>query len=159
MLEQGGLCLGIEAWRLFFVFYRWSEEIEADKMGRRGHLTTILSRCRWCTNVDGLPGETSDFIHYRSSPPSPRSNKILFFIVTSMMLERDPRHPMTLGKCPRLSSPSSPELGHKIYGNKRLFDTSREKAIPSALIFFIPGVFWFARDLHDGGNAYRWWTL
>jgi hypothetical protein len=34
--------------------------------------------------------------------------------------------------------------------------TSREKAIPSAPKWLIPGAFWFASDLHAGGNAYRW---
>jgi hypothetical protein len=34
--------------------------------------------------------------------------------------------------------------------------TSREKAIPSAPKLLIPGAFWFASDLHAGGNAYHW---
>jgi hypothetical protein len=34
--------------------------------------------------------------------------------------------------------------------------TSRKKAIPGAPKLFIPGAFWFAGDLHVGGNAYRW---
>jgi hypothetical protein len=37
--------------------------------------------------------------------------------------------------------------------------TSREKAIPSAPKWLIPGAFWFASDLHAGGNAYRWQIL
>jgi hypothetical protein len=37
--------------------------------------------------------------------------------------------------------------------------TSREKAIPGAPKWLIPGAFWFASDLHAGGNAYRWRIL
>jgi hypothetical protein len=33
--------------------------------------------------------------------------------------------------------------------------TSREKAIPGAPKWLIPGEFWFASDLYAGGNAYR----
>jgi hypothetical protein len=38
-------------------------------------------------------------------------------------------------------------------------DTSREKAIPGAPKWLIPGEFWFASDLYAGGNAYRWRIL
>jgi hypothetical protein len=42
-------------------------------------------------------------------------------------------------------------------------DTSREKAIPGAPKWLIPGAFWFAfwfaSDLYAGGNAYRWRIL
>jgi hypothetical protein len=37
--------------------------------------------------------------------------------------------------------------------------TSREKAIPGALKWLIPGAFRFTGDLHAGGNAYRWRIL
>jgi hypothetical protein len=37
--------------------------------------------------------------------------------------------------------------------------TSREKAIPDALKWLIPGAFRFTGDLHAGGNAYRWRIL
>jgi hypothetical protein len=37
--------------------------------------------------------------------------------------------------------------------------TSREKAIPGALKWLIPGAFWFASNLYAGGNAYRWRIL
>jgi hypothetical protein len=33
--------------------------------------------------------------------------------------------------------------------------TSRKKAIPGAPKLLIAGAFWFAGDLHTGGNAYR----
>jgi hypothetical protein len=37
--------------------------------------------------------------------------------------------------------------------------TSREKAIPGAPKWLIPGAFRFASDLYAGGNAYRWRIL
>jgi hypothetical protein len=43
--------------------------------------------------------------------------------------------------------------------NIHAFYTSREKAIPGASKWLIPGAYRFASDLYAGGNAYRWRIL